>query len=470
MISRDFNTLALEVNGKLLNMEFATAVFNGVAIDSRVVRGEQLFIAIEGENDNGHRYLGDAVSKNCAGLLVNINFTGINDFKNRVPMVAVDDTHRAMITLAQNYRNESDTKLIAVTGSNGKTTTKEMIYSFIRNKTNKTYRSPGNFNNLFGLPLSIFEMPSDTEYAVFELGISVKGEMRQLAKIAQPDVVLITNIGPTHLETLGSVENVAEEKFSLVDYIDSKKVVILNADDPILMQISAKRKRDFVTYGFGSSADYRAEKAGISASGFPQMKIDGKKVEIRLFGEHQVYNILAAYATCRAIGLDVTSDDLEALQYSFGQYRGEIEEISGLTVVADCYNANPISMESGLHSFRNFLDLPEIRNRAGIVIVGDMLELGEKSIMYHRRIGKLIAELKFENVIAVGPLSSEIFDSAKKAGLKDSNINYFADVSEAGDFLTSNLPRGGVIYLKASRGIGLEKLITLLKGTAFRDN
>lgn len=470
MISRDFNTLAQEVKGKLLNREFATAVFCGVSIDSRVVRGEQLFVAIEGDNDNGHRYLGDAVNKDCAGLMVNNKFTGIDELKNRMPIVAVDDTHRAMIRLAQDYRKESGTKLIAVTGSNGKTTTKEMIYSFIRNKTDKTYRSPGNFNNLFGLPLSIFEMPSDTEYGVFELGISVVGEMRQLAEIAQPDVVLITNIGPTHLETLGTVENVAEEKFSLADALDSDKAVILNADDAILMQAAARRKRDFITYGFDSSADYRAEKAGISNSGYPQIRIDGKIIEVRLFGEHQVYNILAAYATCCTLGLDITPDELEKLQYSFGLYRGEIEDISGLTVIADCYNANPISMESGLNSFRNLLDLPGMENRPGIVIVGDMLELGENSFMYHRQIGKLIAELKFKNVMVVGSLSSEIFDSAREAGLEDSNINYFTDVSEAGDFLTGNLPRGGIIYLKASRGIGLEKLITLLKGSAFRDN
>jgi len=454
----------------LLNMEFATAVFSGVAIDSRVVRGEQLFVAIEGENDDGHRYLGDATEKNCGGILVNNSFTGIDEFKTKVPTVAVDDTHRAMIMLAQNYRNESDTKLIAVTGSNGKTTTKEMIYSFIRNKTDKTYRSPGNYNNLFGLPLSIFEMPSDTEYAVFELGISVVGEMRQLAEIAQPDVVLITNIGPTHLETLGTLENVAEEKLSLANSLDSDKTVILNADDPVLMQTAAKRKRDFVTYGFDSSADFSAEKIGLSTSGYPQIKIEGKKVEIRLFGEHQAYNILAAYATCRVLGLDVTPDELENLQYGLSSYRGEIEEISGLTVIADCYNANPSSMASGLHSFRHFLDLPGMENRPGIVIVGDMLELGEKSIMYHRQIGKLLAELKFRNVIAVGPLSNEIFESAKMNGLKDSDINCFSDVASAGDFLTGNLPRGGVIYLKASRSIRLEKLITLLKGSAFRDN
>ncbi len=454
----------------MLNREFATAVFKGVAIDSRVVGGEQLFVAIEGVTDDGHRYLDDAIGKNCAGLLVNNKFTGIDELKNKVPTVAVDDTHLAMLKLAQNYRNESDTKLIAVTGSNGKTTTKEMIYSFIRNKTDSTYRSPGNFNNLFGLPLSIFRMPSDTKYAVFELGISVKGEMQKLAEIAQPDVVLITNIGPTHLETLGTMENVAEEKFSLADSLDSDKIVILNADDPTLMRAAAKRKRDFITYGFNSAADFRAEKAGISGSGFPKVQIDGKTIEIRLFGEHQVYNILAAYTTCRALGLDITAEDFDKLQYDVSMYRGEIDNISGLTVIADCYNANPTSMESGLRSFRNYLDLPEMVNRPSIVIVGDMLELGEDSIMYHRQIGKLIADLKFENLIAVGQLSKDLFESAKENDFSNSNINYFTDVSKAGDFLIGNLPRGGVIYLKASRGIGLEKLITLLKGSAFRDN
>ena len=454
----------------MLNNDFATTVFEGIAIDSRVVRGEQLFVAIEGVNDDGHRYLDNAIEKNCAGLLVNNKFTGINEFKNKVPTVAVEDTHLAMTKLAQDYRNESEAKLIAVIGSNGKTTTKEMIYSFIQSLSNKTYRSPGNFNNLYGLPLSIFEMPSDSEYAVFELGISVAGEMKQLAEIAQPDLVLITNIGPTHLETLGTMENVAEEKFSLADSLDSDKIVILNADDPILMQAATKRERKLVTYGFDSSADYRAEKAGFSKAGYPQIKIDGKTIEIKLFGEHQVYNILAAYTTCRALGLDITAENLSNSQYGFSMYRGEIENISGLTVIADCYNANPTSMESGLHSFRNYLNLPEMEKRPGLVIIGDMLELGADSIMYHRQIGELIAELKFDNVITVGPLSSEIFEAAKKNGLKDKNINHFTDVNEAGDFLIGNLPRGGVIYLKASRGIGFEKLITLLRGSAFREN
>ncbi|MCP4705075.1 MAG: UDP-N-acetylmuramoyl-tripeptide--D-alanyl-D-alanine ligase [candidate division Zixibacteria bacterium] len=454
----------------MLNKEFATTVFSGVSIDSRVVKGEQLFIAIEGENDDGHRYLDNAIDKNCAGFLVNSRFTGIDEFKNKKPMVAVDDTHQAMKKMAQDYRKESKTKLIAVTGSNGKTTTKDIIYSFIRNKTEKTYRSPGNFNNLFGLPLSIFEMPSDIEYGVFELGISIEGEMRQLAEIAQPDVVLITNIGPTHLETLGTEENVAEEKFSLADSLDSDKAVILNADDSILMQAASKRNRDFVTYGFDSPADYKAEKIGISKSGFPQIKIDGKTIEIKLFGEHQMYNVLAAYTVCKELGLNIEPNELENSQYSFSMYRGEIEQISGLTVIADCYNANPTSMESGLRSFKKYIDLPELAARPSIVIVGDMLELGDNSMMYHRKIGKLIAEFKFDNVITVGSLSSDLFDAAKEAGLKDSNINYFADVNAAGEFLTGNLPRGGVIYLKASRGIGLEKLITLLKGSAFRDN
>ena len=383
----DFKTLAQEVKGALGDRRFGTVLFEGVSIDSRAVQPGDLFIAIRGEKDDGHKYINDVITKSAAGLLVCADYVDLNKIQKRIAVVSVPDTHEAMMTLAKNYRRKIKGKFVAITGSNGKTTTKEFVHAMISLVEEKCYRSPGNLNNLFGLPLAIFAMPQQTKYGVFELGISISGEMTRLAELITPDLILITNVGPTHLETLGTVENVAEAKLELVDAVDSKVPVILNNDFPILMNAARKRNRKYITYGIDAPADYTARRVGISDDGFPMIEIDGAIIKARLFGEHQAYNILAGYAACQVLGLDIKPERLNDIDYRFAPYRGEIENIDGLTIIADCYNANPASLRSGLVSFRNYLDSPAMKKRNGIVVIGDMLELGEKSAEYHREIG-----------------------------------------------------------------------------------
>jgi len=236
------------------------------------------------------------------------------------------------------------------------------------------------------------------------------------------------------------------------------------------MQTATRRKRKFITYGLKSKSDFTARLAGISKAGYPLVEIDGVGVEVRLFGEHQAYNILAAYAVGKTLGLNISPGDLNDIEYDLAGYRGQIETINGLMIIADCYNANPASMKSGLNSLRHYLDQSNIKGRPSTVIVGDMLELGDGAIEFHREVGRMLTELDFDYVIAVGELSKEIYDAACKAGFSKNKINNFADADSAGEFLMDNLARGGIIYLKGSRGIGLEKIITLLRGTAFRHN
>jgi UDP-N-acetylmuramoyl-tripeptide--D-alanyl-D-alanine ligase len=466
----DFKTLAQEVKGVLGDRRFGTVLFEGVSIDSRAVQPGDLFIAIRGEKDDGHKYINDAINKAAIGLLVSADFSDLAKIKREIAVVSVPDTHEAMITLAKNYRRKIKGKFIAITGSNGKTTTKEFVHAMISLVTQKTYRSPGNLNNLYGLPLAIFAMPMDTKYGVFELGISIPGEMTRLARMITPDLILITNVGPTHLETLGTVENVAEAKLELVDAADSNVPVILNNDFPVLIQAAQKRNRKYITYGIDNKADFMARRAGISDDGFPMIEIEGEIIKARLFGEHQAYNVLAGYAACRVLGLNIKPAQLNNIDYCFAPYRGEIENINGLILIADCYNANPASLRSGLISFRNYLNSPALKGRTGIAVVGDMLELGEKSAEYHREIGTLAGQLGFARIIAVGPMAREICEAAKAAGMDQKNIDHFLEVEKAGEFLINNIKRGDVLYLKASRGIGLEKIITLLKGSAFRQN
>jgi len=469
-LTLDFNALAAEINGRLVDVGLGSVTFSGVSIDTRTLKAEQLFFAIRGEKDDGHKYIADALNKKSAGLVIDPEFAGLDKIAARAPIVIVENTHEAMMRLASVYRSKMKAGIVAVTGSNGKTTTKEFIYAMIRYKETKTYGSPGNLNNLFGLPLAIFGMPSDSRYGVFELGISIPGEMTHLAKIIQPDLALITNVGPTHLETLGSVEGVAEAKLELVDNMKDDCAVILNADDPILMQSASKRNRPVITYGMDNPADFTAERVGLSADGYPLIKIDGTEIAVRLFGGYQAYNLLAGYAVCKTLGLDIKSEELNNIDFDFAPNRGEIENIEGLTIISDCYNANPVSLSSGLQSFRSYMHNASVKDRRSVVVIGDMLELGERSVEYHREIGRLLALLNFDYVLVVGPLSKDMYDAALTAGFDKAKIKHFESTDDAGEVLVKDISRGDIVYFKASRGIALENLITLLKGTAFRQN
>lgn len=466
----DFRTLAAQINGKLLNDRFGEVSFRGVSIDTRTLRAQQLFFAIKGENTDGHKYIADALTKNSAGLVVASDFAGLGDIGSQVPVVLVENTHEAMMHLASVYRKKLPAGIVAVTGSNGKTTTKEFIFAMIKYKEKETYGSPGNLNNLYGLPLAIFAMPSGSRYGVFELGISVPGEMTRLASIVQPDLAVITNVGPTHLETLGSVEGVAKAKLELADSMESDRPVIINADDTVLTKAAMVRKHRFVTYGVNNKADFTAVRAGVSDDGFPVAKIDGVEINIKIFGQYQIYNLLAGYAVCKTLGLDIKPDELNNVDYRFASYRGEIENIEGLTIIADCYNANPASMTSGLKSFREYIGNISTGRHRSVAVIGDMLELGEKSVEYHQSIGRLLVDLNFDYVLAVGPLSKSMYDTALAMGLNKKKIRYCENTDDAGEALINDILRGDIVYLKASRGIALEKLITLLKGAAFRHN
>jgi UDP-N-acetylmuramoyl-tripeptide--D-alanyl-D-alanine ligase len=466
----DFKTLANCVEGKLNEPRFERLLFTGVSIDSRAILPNQLFIAIKGENTDGHRYIDAAVAKGAAGVIVSENYGELKLQASRLPIVAVSDTHQAMMRLAAKYRQNLKAKLIAITGSNGKTTTKEITYAIILSKIGSVYRSPGNLNNLFGLPLSLFAVPKDAAYGVFELGISTMGEMTRLAGILRPDLGLITNVGPTHLETLGTVDNVAEAKMELIDSLPIDAPAIINADIPELAKAAGKRKRKFFSFGLESDADFTARRAGISPEGFPIVAIDGVSVKIPLFGAHQAYNILAGYAIARILGIDLRPEELNEINYDFAPYRGEIENIDGAIAIADCYNANPDSMKSGLESFAEYVRHPLLERRRSIVVVGDMLELGEGSIDFHKNIGRLIARLDFSLALTVGPLSADVYSEAIRSGLPEEKIRNFHTVEAAGEFLLKTIDRGDILYFKASRGIALEKIITLLKGSAFRQN
>ncbi|MFQ6008846.1 MAG: UDP-N-acetylmuramoyl-tripeptide--D-alanyl-D-alanine ligase, partial [Candidatus Zixiibacteriota bacterium] len=234
-----FDKLAAITGGRLCNRAHATKVFTGVSIDSRTIRTGELFFAIRGHKHDGHNFIAQAVDNGAGGIVAEYT-PNIGDVSGKVPVVTVHNSHEAMITLAKKYRETSTARFVAITGSNGKTTTKELAVRLVKAVEDRVYGSPGNLNNLYGAPLALFVMPAETKVAIMEMGISTPGEMTRLAQIVQPEIALITNVGPSHLEFLHSVEEVAQAKLELVKALSQDIPVILNADDAVLMSEAKK--------------------------------------------------------------------------------------------------------------------------------------------------------------------------------------------------------------------------------------
>ncbi|MBD3403573.1 hypothetical protein GF420_11805, partial [candidate division GN15 bacterium] len=288
---------------------------------------------------------------------------------------------------------------------------------------------------------------------VFELGISTPGEMAKLAVILGPQLVLITNVGPSHLEFLGSVEQVAKEKLSLLEGSPDARLIV-NADNAILMAEAAKTGREIVTFGIDNEADWRPDSIESDREGNTRVVIEGNPFRVPLFGRHQVSNLLAAYAITRELGYSFKDVNTGSITLSTAPLRGERLELHGVTIIADCYNANPDSVTAGLRSLTRL-------QRSGrlFVVLGDMLELGEHSRDYHRQVGTLLATLDYDRVLLVGPLSTAILDGALEGGASPSRLTHYETADACADILTDELGAGDLLYVKGSRGIGLEKLI-----------
>ncbi len=440
--------------GTLYNTANADRTFTGVAIDSRTVRPGELFVAIKGVRFDGHEFIGQAIERGASGIISEFSYVSLEQIRGDVAVIAVENSHAAMISLATKYRQASGARFIGITGSNGKTTTKEFLYQMLRAFEPATYRSPGNLNNLFGAPLSLFSMPLKTRVAIMELGISIKGEMARLARIVRPDVVVITNIGATHLEHLGSAEGVAREKLQLVLQPDTKAQVIINGDDTILVSETQKVRCDVVTFGIGAASTFRPDAIIPDGSKGTIVTIEGHRFRLPLFGRHQVYNLLAAYAVCRTLSYDFAGIDTEALAFDSAPMRGQSLVRRGITFVADCYNANPESVRSGLASLS---EMAFIGRR--VIVLGDMLELGAGEKEYHREIGRLLPNQIADKVVLVGQLSRFTLEAALSAGLAGNHVEHFATAEAAAEFLQGYLHEDDFVYVKGSRGIGLEAIL-----------
>jgi len=453
VISLRFDQLAEMTGGALRNADTAAGVFAGVSIDSRTLRKGELFVAIRGDNHDGHRFVDQAVRGGAAGLLVEHSWPGLEDI-GEVPVVAVADSHEAMLTLAARYRNQCQARFVGITGSNGKTTTKELAYHLIGAVEKNIYRSPGNLNNLYGVPLALFATPETARVAIIELGISTRAEMPRLAGMVHPDVIAITNVGPSHLEFLDSVEAVAQAKLELVRQAASVVPVIINADDPVLVGETRKVRSDYITFGIDNEADFRPQAIDVTQGGGARVAIEGHAFRLPLAGRHQVSNLLGAYAIFRTLGYDFAGINTQNIGLATAPMRGQVQTKRGITFFADCYNANPESMKAGL---RTFFELPGRGRR--VVILGDMLELGKAGPAYHQQVGRELAAHEFDLAILIGELAGHIRDELLASSVPETKVIYFDKLPPEGREVAALLRAGDKVMVKASRGIGLETVI-----------
>lgn len=449
-----FDKLAAITGGTVYNTAVAERIFTGVAGDSRAVVPGQLFVAIRGERNDGHDFINDAIAAGASGIIAEYDWPGLAHVRGDVAVVAVPNSHEAMLALATAYRDRLTARFVAITGSNGKTTTKELTYHLLSAVTSPVYRSPGNLNNLFGVPLALFGVPQDASEVVLELGISTELEMPRLARIVRPDLIAITNVGPSHLKFLDSIESVARTKLELVRAAADDVPVIINGDDRILVEQTKASGRDFITFALDRETDFTVD--AVEPLGFEgtAVTIEGHRFHLPLVGRHQVGNLLAAYAIVRTLGFNFDDIDTEAIALTTAPMRGQIVVHHGVTFLSDCYNANPESVKAGLQAF---FSLPALSRR--IVVLGDMLELGRETARYHRQIGRQLADCDFDLAALVGPLARGIYDDLLSAGRDETTCLHFTDAASCAEELGERFAAGDLVYVKGSRGVGLEVVI-----------
>lgn len=427
-----------------------------VSIDSRTIQPNSLYVAIRGERLDGHLFVADAI-KNGAIAAV-IDPAGWRDIQPHNPdanFFIVSDTLLALQSLAAYYRQKFSIPFIGLTGTSGKTTTKEMMSAVLSARFH-VLKTQGNLNNHLGVPLTLFQLRPEHQLAIIEMGTNHFGEIKRLAEITRPNYGLITNIGHGHLEFLGSLEGVARAKWELFDALRFDDVAFINADDPQLMKKKPPTKRT-VYYGLKNKAQIKAEFMGISHSGETRFKLLNEEIGLQAPGIHNIYNALAATSVGLEFGMNI--GEIKPLLEAFKPHskRMEIVKTDDWQIINDCYNANPESTMAALNVLQNM-------QTAGrkIVVLADMLELGAAAEQEHRNIGKEISKMNVDYLFGFGTYARLLVEEA----LENLNITarYFENKPDLIQDLKSVLKPGDLILIKGSRGMAMETVLQALTG------
>jgi UDP-N-acetylmuramoyl-tripeptide--D-alanyl-D-alanine ligase len=430
----------------------------GISIDSRTVREGELFVAIRGDRFDGHDFVADAIKRGAWGAVVErssleTRYGTLSGMKNIFP---VEDTLLSLQEMAMTHRRKFSVPLVGVTGSNGKTTTKEMTACILKEK-GAVLKNEGNLNNHIGVPLTLLRLNKGHKSAVIEMGMSGLGEIATLARIAGPDVGVITNIGPAHLEFLGSTDGVARAKGELLESMNQQGTAVLNADDRYFGTLRKMFSGTVCSFGIENRADVTARDIR-QEKDFTDFTItsDGvtAKVRLRAVGRHNVSNALAAAAAALAVGMPMDSVKFGLEDFLPIAMRTELRQMKGRTVLADCYNANPGSMHAALETLASLKT-----GGKAVAVLGDMLELGEISAEAHREVGRTAAGLGVDVLIAMGPLSRFTAEGARAAGMAAGNVFEAATPSEAAALLRERSRNGDAVLVKGSRGMKMETVL-----------
>ncbi|MGA9039874.1 MAG: UDP-N-acetylmuramoyl-tripeptide--D-alanyl-D-alanine ligase [Terriglobales bacterium] len=423
----------------------------GYSIDSRTVLPGELFFAVKGERMDGHDFVEQALGKGAATAVVRKD--QVARYAARTRLLGVDDTLVALQTLASAVRRLWAKPLVGITGSAGKTTTKEAIAHVLSAKF-RVLKSEGNFNNHFGLPLMLLKLEPEHDLAVIEMGMSHAGEIAALAKIAQPEIGVVTNVAPVHLEFFDSIADIARAKYELIECLPANGTAVLNADDEHVSKFGRAFKGKKIMYGLHSSADVRAENIrslGVTGSSF-DLVMGGQRVPagVSLVGVHNISNALAAAAVGvdRGFTLAETASALATLAPA--DKRGQVVQVGNITVINDCYNSNPRALEAMVDSLAR---TPATRR---IVVAGEMLELGPAGVEMHRLSGQHIAEKKIDLLLGVRGLAQLMVNAARQSGMR---ADFVAAPEDAGEWLAREARDGDVVLLKGSRGVKLERAL-----------
>ena len=458
MINRMLKQIHEMIGGLNDISEWESVKLVGVAIDSRKVGANNLFIPLRGEKVDGHSYVEKAKAQGAAASLWQKD---VPNPPKGFPIIIVENTEVALQELARCYRQELNVKVIGVTGSNGKTTTKDMTAALLAT-TYKVHKTSGNYNNHLGLPLTILSMEEDTDVAVLEMGMSSRGEIEFLSKLAQPDVAIITNIGESHLLDLGSREEIANAKLEIIAGLASGGTLVYYGDEPLLRNKVEKQLDSLQVLSFGrtNKNDLYATSIGQEnkATSYSVEGVLQGEFEIPVLGTHNVMNALAAMLTAKELNVDQNkmSEGLASIQLT--NMRMEmVEGANGVKIINDAYNASPTSMMAAIQLMEGLSGF----NRK-ILVLGDMLELGLQERDFHLQIGEQISKDQIDKVFTFGSLAENIAKGALKT-FAEENIQSFLNKQSLIDELQKLIEPNDLILVKASRGMRLEEVVQALQ-------
>jgi UDP-N-acetylmuramoyl-tripeptide--D-alanyl-D-alanine ligase len=453
-------SIAIAVSGSIINKHLikANIVYNNVSIDSRTIGDNDIFIPIKGDNFDGHNFISMAYEKGAI-----ISFT---QYENKIPSdkigILVNDTGQAMKGFAKYYRSLFNIPVVAITGSVGKTSCKDMIASILSAKY-RVHKTSGNYNNEIGVPLTIFKLEETHEVLVLEMGMNHYGELHRLSEMATPDIAVITNIGEAHIEYFGSKDGILKAKSEILDFLKEDGLVILNGDDEYLDKLNNKLEFKTRTFGFQYINDLYVSEYNIlgweGIDALVKSNLEQYNIHLDTLGKHMLYNVMPAIIIGKHLNMTISEIEEGASRYKATKMRmDKMIFDNNVVVINDAYNASTDSMKSSLETLSNL----ETEGRK-IAILGDMFEMGDYSEVAHRKVGEIASSNEFNLLICVGAHAKHIYDSAIEHGVNKTKVQYYKTKEELIDKIHLIINQEDTIIVKASRGMFLEKVIDKIK-------